>query len=1295
KAIGYKYCCIPPSRIILPNHHSILSFFPPSVHKFEIIMHKVLYLTVLAVVFQLARAEPWPYNRYYGGNTPNLRLVPNQTRPEFRSNPPDLFIQWFRGLVNRNDTHQLGNIFRHGMIPDHVGSIEGLFDQVRLPDGPPNPIIGPPQFQLPSPSIPYSEAEHLFRNLNFPLDPRCTINKSSWWYRTYDGSCNWLQKDFISYGAVGTARTRDYDQHTYSDRISKPRDGPNARAVSNAFFKRKQKLFYNHTPVLLGLIEFVMHDITYSLDSATEKPIEVSMPDDELNFSLDKKLKVKRTAALSGTGTSPETPRENVNMATTWLDISSLYGSTPDVAKALRSYKNGKLLTQEVQAPGTSSKASYLPFNSKGGPEVPTNTRPGVSVEDLFAGGDPRTNEDWLLLAIHTLILREHNRLCDVLIGQKPDLSDEDIYQSVRLLMSAKYSLIANSYQMTYWTDEMPWPRDDGFPLYREMMGQSVLSINPANTYPWPLVTKGGRPMVASAEMAIVYRFHEFIIPTIPIKDAKNNTLWDQKLFDTGFNASGFIDVGLENILRGMANSNIPNFKSGIDESFRSAGVYRGEPFDIAVWSIVHEREQGLPTFNQYFRAYNEQDPMVSVPIRNSWEDFSSDAQMVANLQKLYKSPDDVDLVVGVQLDEEYFPGTTVPKSALIISLFSLFNMGNSDRFSIGFAMMRCLLVDKPWDCRPSNALEDLLWEPRNHLDYPNFRFYNEFWLNELDIPAHGTNLLWRLITENSEVKCVQRAPLVPADLVTNPILCQQEKPEHGLSWLIHYVLWLINYVSSLILTVIEIVLAIGKQGPLQVIVTILGGIVFLIRKCCGRNKPSQYPPVFRGWPIVGCALAFQKDSLEVLEEGFTKFENSVSRCFGIRLASLTHYVITNTRDLELIKEDNECELKFSLHLLLKAINFDIITKPENFESDIHTELIRTNFGNRDTVAQFSQAIEEGSQEFLRRKPLATSSTPSHHLSINEWLNEYIAFVMSRCVIGPDGYDNPHLIDAFLMFNNDAIGAMGLSSLLPKFLQFLATRKINKRFAAIQTATHDIIEERRKHLSKPKDQPVFLDYILTAVEDNSRASDLIAIVVWGGLVNLQTVFSSTLLDIINHQTEQSEVLGTLGSAKISNLDTFRPWEKPSPWNRLRGDMFESIRLSGPVTGPSRIALEEVPLASDKSLNLPKGSVAALSAYTTHRDKAIWGDSAAIYDPNRFVTEAPPEGEPKFVSWGLKGPHMCPGRWFGQTMVLIMTKTMLQTYTFEPDERLEDDRKYVYSSGTATRVPVSMKVALRE
>ncbi|PNY19822.1 Uncharacterized protein TCAP_07465, partial [Tolypocladium capitatum] len=1100
----------------------------------------------------------------------------------------------------------------------------------------------------------------LLKHLNYPLDPRCTANKSWWWYRTYDGSCNWLKQDEWNEGAVGTGKQRDYNQHMFADGISKPREGPNARAVSNAFFKRKKALYYEHTPLLLGMIEFIMHDVTYSLDSSTES-IDVPMPDDEDLFYPNTTLKVWRSAPVPGTGTSKDNPRENVNMATTWLDISSLYGSTPDVAIALRSHTNGKLLTQEIQARGTKAKASYLPFNSM---KVPTRTRPGMPPESLFAGGDPRTNEDWMLLGVHTLILREHNRLCDILVKQKPDWDDERIYQTVRLIMSAKYALLANSYQMAYWTDQMPWPQDDGFPLYRQMFHKGPMEINPANTYPWPLVTKNGRPMTVSAEMAVVYRFHEFIISSFPIKDAANETMWEQDLFSTGFNATGFIDTGLENVLRGMVASHIPNFKSGVDEAFRSAGVYRGQPFDVATWSVVHEREQGLPTFNQYFRAYNLQDPAVPVPVRDTFEKFSSDPEMIANLKRLYKTPDDVDLVVGVQLDEEYFPGTTVPKSALIISLFSLFGMGNSDRFSIGFSMMRCLLVDKPWDCHPSNALEELLWEPKNVSGFPDFRFYNTFWLTELDIQAHGTNLLWRLITENSEIKCVQKSPLFPADPVKNPVLCALPKAAPD--------------VPELVLTGAEVVVSLVKQDRSRLIAAVVAGLTVVAIYHFWNT--SDTPPVLSGWPVIGEALSFQKHPLTILQQGFTKYGSSPSRCFGIKLASFTHYVITNRKDLELMKDDNPYEVKFNLHQFLQAINFSIITKKENFDSDLHTKLIRTHFGDSKTVVAFGSLIESASNEFLQRKPLARPGSPGKHAGgINDWINEYIAFVVSRCIVGPEGYDNKDLIKTFLRFNDNAVAAMGLSSMLPSFLQFLASFKIKKDFATVRKVTLPIIAKRRKRVSASSDGPVFLDFILEAVDNDQRAADLIAIIVWGGLVNLQSTFSSTLLDIINNPAGQSTLLPTLELATPSNLDTFSP-SAPSPWSSLRSAMFESIRLSGPITGPARIVTEDVHLPSQPSFRIPKGKVATLSAYTTHRDTSVWGHDAAEYQPGRFLTSPLPIGEPEFVTWGLKGPHMCPGRWFAQETIQIMTKAVLEAYELEPERRLHDDEKYVYTSG---------------
>lgn len=1038
-------------------------------------MRSTTTLAALVVCLSAADAHQWPYHRVHSSE-PFFKI--NKSDPSVAAH--DHFMPWLRGVIHKDQSGRLPSIFKNGTIPDEKLTFDDLVDYIQLPGSAPEPRTGPLGDTRPPNLTSSEEAAHVFKHLNYSIDSSCTENKSWWWYRTYDGSCNWLKQDQWNEGAIGTKRERDYKQYTYADGISKPREGPNARAISNAFFRRKKAIYYEHTPFLLGLIEFIIHDVTYSLDSTSEY-IEVPMPEDEDTYPLNTTFQVWRTAPMPNTGTSKDNPRENVNMATTWLDMSALYGSTPDVAHALRSHQGGKLLTQEVQARGTSGKASYLPYNKM---NVSTRTRPGVDPTQLFAGGDPRTNEDWMMLGVHTLFLRDHNRICDLLARQRPDYDDEQLYQTVRTVMSAKYMMIANAYQMAYWTDEMPWPNDDGFPLYRQMYDEDPLDINPATTYPWPLVTKGGKPMTVSVEMAVVYRFHEFIVPSFPIKDGSNATLWEQDLFATGFNATGFVDAGLENVVRGMLAAHIPNFKSGVDEAFRSAGRYRGKPFDLVTWSIVHEREQGLPTFNQYFRAYNGQDPAIEVPIRDTFDKFSTDPETVANLKRLYKHPDEVDLVVGCQLDEENFPGTTVPKSSLIISLFSLFGMGNSDRFSVGYAMMRCLLVDQPWDCHPSNALEDLLWERRDVPGFPDFRFYRTFWLQEMDIQAHGANLLWRLITENSEIKCVQQKPLFPTDPETNPVLCHLPEEHFDL--------------PGVLVTALAGAKFLWRRDKLKILVSVLAGLLMarVLYRYLRHRKEADQPPQLHGVPFFGMALGWQRDPLRILEKEFSKFGSSVSRCFGVKLGNRTHFVITDPRDLEMMRDDGAYEVKFSLSAFFKTINMPLITRQENFDSDLHNKLVRTHLSKPETVSAFGVVMEEASEEFLHRRPLASKNSPRRHASLNDWALDYVAFMVSRCIVGPRGYDDGDLLKTFLAFNDHATTAMTVASLLPGPLKSLAALKINRDFRRASKVLLPIIAERRR-LRRNADgngsnggssSPVFLDFILEAVEDDKRVS---------------------------------------------------------------------------------------------------------------------------------------------------------------------------------------------------------------
>jgi peroxidase len=204
-------------------------------------------------------------------------------------------------------------------------------------------------------------------------------------------------------------------------------------------------------------------------------------------------------------------------------------------------------------------------------------------------------------------------------------------------------------------------------------------------------------------------------------------------------------------------------------------------------------------------------------------------------------------------------------------------------------------------------------------------------------------------------------------------------------------------------------------------------------------------------------------------------------------------------------------------------------------------------------------------------------------------------------------------------------------------------------------------------------------------------TDLVAIIVWGGLVNMQFTFASTFLDIINQPGMQDDIITSLKDATAENLNTF---ERTPPWAKLRSAMFESIRLSGPISGPARLIMQDTPLVSDPTLRLPKGQAASISAYYSQRDESLWGETAKVYRPERFLNADPPIGMPGYIIWGLKGPHTCPGRWFGQAIIQVMTKTLITAYTFAPDKNLLDGDKYVYAGGLLKRVPVAAAVRSR-
>lgn len=92
-----------------------------------------------------------------------------------------------------------------------------------------------------------------------------------------------------------------------------------------------------------------------------------------------------------------------MNSITHWVDGSNVYGSDEEVANRLRTFKDGKLRVQEH---------NLLPLK-EGDPY------------GLPDAGDIRAAENLLLMSYHTIFVREHNRMCDILLKKDKSLNDE------------------------------------------------------------------------------------------------------------------------------------------------------------------------------------------------------------------------------------------------------------------------------------------------------------------------------------------------------------------------------------------------------------------------------------------------------------------------------------------------------------------------------------------------------------------------------------------------------------------------------------------------------------------------------------------------------------------------------------------------------------------------------------------------------------------------------------------------------------------------------------------------------
>jgi len=248
----------------------------------------------------------------------------------------------------------------------------------------------------------------------------------------FDGTCHDIHHATTpAKGCVNSLQTRECphaypsDNHEGGLKTMYP-NRPSPRYISNALSAQTASIpnlndVRAHT-IFMG--QFLDHDITLVSEGNEQRgeQDDIEIPAGDPDFPGQSSMEFHRSRPAE----IPSQTREFRNGITSWIDLSSVYGSTDERAKRLRLFQKG-LMRHELNPQGL----HMLP-RLKDIEHVPMGSSPHTATNNPYAAGDVRANEHAVLLAFHTIWLRNHNRLADLFNVANPGATDEAAFQWAR-----------------------------------------------------------------------------------------------------------------------------------------------------------------------------------------------------------------------------------------------------------------------------------------------------------------------------------------------------------------------------------------------------------------------------------------------------------------------------------------------------------------------------------------------------------------------------------------------------------------------------------------------------------------------------------------------------------------------------------------------------------------------------------------------------------------------------------------------------------------------------------------------
>ncbi|XP_061590239.1 eosinophil peroxidase [Cololabis saira] len=521
--------------------------------------------------------------------------------------------------------------------------------------------------------------------------PQCLTTPNINKYRTATSVCNNLKNPRL--GASNTPFTR-WLPAEYDDGISQPKGWnrnrrfnnfllPLVRQVSNNILNTTDAGVvsdreYTHMITLFG--QWNDHDLTFTpfspsirsfsngvnCDESCEHtepciPIPIPPGDPRRPSGPDNCIPAFRSAPACGTGYSAfnfggePNKREQINALTAFLDLGQVYGSEEKLALYLRDLSSNAGLLR-VNTEFRDNGRELLPFHPLLVQMCATRRRitndTNAREVPCFIAGDTRVDENMALTSIHTLFMREHNRLARRLKRLNPHWDSETLYQEARKILGA-YT------QVFVFRDYLP--HIVGNAAMRRQLGR------------YPGYNPNVDPSISNVFATAAYRFaHLAIQPALSRLDAnyrEHSQFPSVPLFKAFFTPWRIIfEGGLDPLLRGLIkrpaklNTQDHMMVDAIRE--RLFQFVQHLSLDLAALNMQRARDHGLPGYNAWRRFCGLSQPKNQAELGQ----VLGNNNLARRLLQLYGTPDNIDAWLGGVAEPFVQGGRVGPLFACLIA---------------------------------------------------------------------------------------------------------------------------------------------------------------------------------------------------------------------------------------------------------------------------------------------------------------------------------------------------------------------------------------------------------------------------------------------------------------------------------------------------------------------------------------------------------------------------------------------------------------------------------------------------